>query len=199
MHQNRVDPEGEIRAVPARGHWMGNRGCLHDAEGRICRSHRGKRWITCLTAFRGRKRALMQPGRYTELFFLDEATAYAAGHRPCAECRRADWRRFMDLWAAVHGAADSDTVDSCLHAARLDGRTRRVSPCPAAEVPPGAMARDPEGAVLRGPTDWWRWGFSGYRRIKAPSGTVTLLTPAPMVALMARGLPVQMARGDADE
>ena len=92
--QNRVTPFGEIIATPERGTFMGNRGVLHDAEGRIRRAWQVKRWIVCVLEFRGRKRTVMTPGPYTELFFLDEATALAAGHRPCAECRHA---RFLDF------------------------------------------------------------------------------------------------------
>src|SRR3954468_18219668 len=86
--QNRVTPFGDIVANPARGTLMGNRGCLHDASGRIVRPFRLTNWIYCLLEFKGRHRQVMSPGRYTELFFLDEATALAAGHRPCAECQR---------------------------------------------------------------------------------------------------------------
>ena len=97
--RNRVTPLGELVADPARGLVYGNRGCLHDDEGRIRRRYAGRRWIACRLEFRGRRRsALLQPGRYTELFFLDEATAFAAGHRPCAECRRADYDRFVAAW-----------------------------------------------------------------------------------------------------
>jgi hypothetical protein len=85
--QNRVTPFGDIIATPDRGTLMGNRGVLHDGEGRIRRMWQVKRWIVCVLEFRSRKRTVMTPGRYTELFFLDEATALAAGHRPCAECR----------------------------------------------------------------------------------------------------------------
>ena len=94
--QNRVTPLGELIATPARGLVYGNRGCLHDASGRIRRHHNGRRWIACRLRFRGWHRApLLQPGRFTELFFLDEATAFAAGHRPCALCRREDYNRFL--------------------------------------------------------------------------------------------------------
>jgi hypothetical protein len=96
--QNRVTPLGELVADPARGLVYGNRGCLHDGSGRMRRSFAVKRWIACRLEFKGRRRApLLQPGRYTELFFLDEATAFAAGHRPCAECRRDDYDRFVEL------------------------------------------------------------------------------------------------------
>src|SRR5262245_18029490 len=101
--RNRVTPLGELVAESGRGLVYGNRGCLHDADGRIRRGYVGKRWIACRLEFRGRRRtALMQPGRYTELFFLDEATALEAGHRPCAECRRDDYVRFGELWRQMH-------------------------------------------------------------------------------------------------
>src|SRR4051794_17425396 len=100
--QNRVTPLGELIAVSERGLLYGNRGCLHDGEGRIRRSFDGTRWIACVLEFKGRRRTpLLQPGRYTELFFLDEATAFAAGHRPCAECRRDDYRRVPGIWGAA--------------------------------------------------------------------------------------------------
>jgi len=104
--QNRVTPSGDLIAVPERGLVYGNRGCLHDSYGNIRRHHNGRRWIACRLSFRGRHRSsLLQPGRYTELFFLDEATALAAGHRPCAECRRVDFDRFVQLWSARHEQA----------------------------------------------------------------------------------------------
>src|SRR3546814_7635859 len=102
--RNRVDPYGDIVAVPARGMFMGNRGILHDAEGRLGTSRwKLRAWLICRTCFRGRQRQIMSPNRYTELFFLDEATALAAGHRPCFECRRRDFVQFRDAWAAGNG------------------------------------------------------------------------------------------------
>jgi len=101
--QNRVSPFGDLIAVPERGLVYGNRGCLHDSYGKIRRHHDGRRWIACRLSFRGRHRVpLLRPGGYTELFFLDEATALAAGHRPCALCRRADYDRFVQLWSVRH-------------------------------------------------------------------------------------------------
>ena len=99
--QNRVTPLGELVADRARGLVYGNRGCLHDHEQRIRRSWQVKRWIACRLEFKGRTRELMQPGRYTELFFLDDAAALAAGHRPCAECRREDYNRFLEVWTST--------------------------------------------------------------------------------------------------
>src|SRR4051794_26424644 len=96
--QNRVTPSGDIITTPERGTLMGNRGVLHDADARIVRRWQGKRWIACVLEFKGRWRPVMAPGRYTELFFLDEATALAAGHRPCAECRRRRFDEFRDTW-----------------------------------------------------------------------------------------------------
>src|SRR5262249_50735958 len=124
--QNRVTPLGELVADPARGLVYGNRGCLHDADGRIRRPHAVRRWIACRLEFRGRRRAaLLQPGRYTELFFLDEATAFAAGHRPCAECRRVDYDRFVAAWRELHpGDGGADAIDARLHGERIDPATR---------------------------------------------------------------------------
>ena len=114
--QNRVTPLGNLIADPARGTVYGNRGCLHDAHGVICRRLQVERWIACRLEFKGRRRAqLLQPGRYTELFFLDEATAFAAGHRPCAECRREDYNRFMQIVGETRAGA----IDERLHAERL--------------------------------------------------------------------------------
>ena len=116
--QNRVTPLGEIIADPARGHVYGNRGCLHDAEGRIRRRYSGKLWIACRLEFKDRRRPLLRPGRYTELFFLDDATALAAGHRPCAECRREDYNRFLAQWP--YPGERAPEINARLHAERLD-------------------------------------------------------------------------------
>src|SRR5262245_57650764 len=123
--QNRVTPSGEIIATPERGTFLGNRGVLHDAEGRIRRAWQVKRWIVCVLEFRGRKRQVMTPGRYTELFFLDEATALAAGPRPCAECRREPFNAFRTAWRSAHPGSDgsprptADEMDGRLHADRV--------------------------------------------------------------------------------
>ncbi|HEY4659706.1 MAG TPA: hypothetical protein VIH11_09370, partial [Gemmatimonadaceae bacterium] len=124
--QNRVTPLGELVADPARGLVYKNRGCLHDATGRIRRRFAGKRWIACRLEFRGWKREpLLQPGRFTELFFLDEATAFAAGHRPCALCRREDYNRFSAIWREHHpGQVGADAIDAQLHSERVAPDTR---------------------------------------------------------------------------
>ena len=133
--QNRVTPFGEIIACPERGTLMGNRGILHGEDAQVsgrltARRWSHRRWIACLLDFKGRQRQVMTPGQYTELFFLDEATALAAGHRPCAECRRADFNRFVGLWRAanepIYGPQPTiDTIDRVLHRERVDARTKR--------------------------------------------------------------------------
>jgi hypothetical protein len=129
--QNRVTPLGELIAHPARGLVYGNRGCLHDAKGRIRRHQATRRWIACRLEFKGWHRGpLMQPGRFTELFFLDEATAFAAGHRPCALCRRDDYTRFL----ALVGEPGADAAD-----VRLDAERGRHHEAPMDDLPDAAF------------------------------------------------------------
>src|SRR4051812_13367209 len=129
--RNRVTPFGEIIATPERGTFMGNRGVLHDDRGQLRRAWQVKRWLVCVLEFRGRQRPVMTPDRYTELFFLDEATALAAGHRPCAECRHAPFLAFCQAWAAGHPEAGGPRrptaaeIDNRLHAERVGpGRSK---------------------------------------------------------------------------
>jgi len=98
MLQNRVDPFGDIIKTEARGAWMGNRGILHNENREVLRPFKLKAWLTCKLEFNGRKRQVMAPNRYTELFFMDEATSFSAGHRPCFECRREAYHHFKTLW-----------------------------------------------------------------------------------------------------
>jgi hypothetical protein len=189
--QNRVTPAGEIIAHPARGTLFGNRGCLHDATGRIVRTHQGRRWIACVLSFKGRRRALLQPGRYTELFFLDDPTALAAGHRPCAECRRADYKRFRDAWARAFGnRPDADTMDRILHAARIDpANGAPVRPAAQSDrLPDGAMALiDGAPHLARGGAAY-PWSPMGYGDPRQwPAGNAAVLTPAPILAVLAAG------------
>jgi hypothetical protein len=124
--RNRVTPLSELIADPARGLVYGNRGCLHDDRGEIRRRYAGRRWIACRLRFRGWHRTpLLAPGRFTELFFLDEATAMAAGHRACALCRRADYDRLVALWRELHpGQVGADAMDAQLHGERVAEGTR---------------------------------------------------------------------------
>src|SRR5574341_421301 len=131
--QNRVTPFGEIIITPARGTLMGNRGCLHDAHQQIIRLYQGKRWIICQLQCKGRHREVMTPGQYTELFFLDEATALAAGHRPCAECSRSRFEKFRTLWAQanpdlVHGSKPlASVIDQVLHQERINAVQQKMT------------------------------------------------------------------------
>jgi hypothetical protein len=193
--QNRVDPFGELVAVAGRGLLMGNRGVLHDEMQRIVRPWQVRRWIACRTEFRGRHRAVMQPRRYTELFFLDEATAFAAGHRPCRECRYADYQRFRSLWETVHGApADADAMDRVLHAERLDGRRKRTHHARLAELPDGSYVALDGAAWLVWRDELSSWSDTGYaqRRPRPRNVAVELLTPPSIVAVLAAGYPVQV-------
>lgn len=184
--QNRVTPLGDLVADPARGLVYGNRGCLHDASGRIVRRYQVRRWIACRLEFNDRRRhPLLRPGRFTELFFLDEATALAAGHRPCAECRREDFVRFAAHWAERHpGEARADAIDLRLHAERIDRRgARRLHELPVASLPDGAFVlRDGEPYVVVGPS-LRLWTPRGYT-VKVPRptrGMATVVTPPSLV------------------
>src|SRR5688500_2551108 len=183
--QNRVTPLGELAADPARGLVYGNRGCLHDANGRIRRRYDGRRWIACRLRFRGWKRGpLMRPGRFTELFFLDEATAFAAGHRPCAECRRADYDRFL----AVAGAGGADEIDARLHGERLDGPERRLHRIAYDELPDGAFVLEDGHPRLVAGDRLRAWTPSGYGEPRPrPAGTATTITPPTLLDVLRSG------------
>src|SRR5271168_3246436 len=141
--QNRVTPHGELIAVPDRGMFWGNRGVLVDRQGRLARYSRGRTWAICVLEYKGIRRQQWTPGRLTELFFLDEATGLAAGHRPCGECRYRDYQAFKRAWATafaskVPGVAE---IDSRLHADRLTRPgVRRTYPARLANLPDGTMA-----------------------------------------------------------
>src|SRR6266567_2446413 len=129
--QNRVDPFGNLFRTFARGTMMGNRGgALHDADREIVRRYKSRRWIACVLEFRGRHRVVMSPNRYTELFFLDEAVAFAAGHRPCAECRRERYNAFREAWRCRNRQSrppSADEMDLELHPARIDKERKKVT------------------------------------------------------------------------
>ncbi len=170
---------------------MGNRGILHDDDQRVVRPWQVRRWIACVLEFRGRYRKVMQPHRYTELFFLDEATALAAGHRPCAECRNADYRRFRALWAVCHGEpASADLIDLQLHRDRLAGRRdKRVYREQLGALPDGAYIAVDDRAWLVWGDALFAWSALGYdeRRARSAHDEVEVLTPRSAVAVLAAG------------
>lgn len=195
--QNRVTPFGEIVAMPERGAWTGNRGCLHDDQGRLGRARwRSPAWITCRLEWKGWRRPIMAPGRWTELFFLDEATSFAAGHRPCAYCRRADFVRFAAAVAPEFGGIRprAPVMDRRLHAERLDGTAKRAAQMRLGDLPDGAMAVADGAAWLLWRGALRRWTAGGYRdcRTADPADVVQALTPALTMAAMRAGYPTQV-------
>jgi hypothetical protein len=197
--RNRVTPFGEIVAVPERGTMMGNRGILHDAEGRIRRPWAVKRWLLCVLEFNGRHRTVMTPNRYTELFFLDEATGLAAGHRPCFECRRSRYLAFRDAWAA--GNPDmvgpepirADDMDDRLHADRVArDRSKRSERANLDDLPDGVFVgldgHEGETCLIWG-NKLLVWSAGGYRerRRRPKAAVVTVLTPGSTVRAIRSG------------
>jgi hypothetical protein len=188
--QNRVTPFGDIVALLGRGTIMGNRGILHDDERRIVRPWQVRRWIACRLEHKGIRRTVMRPHSYTELFFLDEATAFAAGHRPCAECRRDDYLRFRDLWAACHcGTTNADVIDTQLHAERLDKRAKRVYRDELATLPDGTYVALAGTACLVWGNSLLAWSDVGYtyRRPRPTQHEIDVLTPPSVVAVFREG------------
>jgi hypothetical protein len=191
--RNRVTPLSQLVADPARGLVYGNRGCLHDAAGGIRRRYAGKRWIACRLRFRGWYRTpLLQPGRFTELFFLDEATAMAAGHRACALCRREDYDRLVALWRGLHpGQLSADAIDAQLHGERVAEGTR------AQRHHEAGLDGLPDGVfVLREGAPWLvlggqllAWTPAGYaERVARPAGErAVVITPPSLVEVLRSG------------
>jgi hypothetical protein len=191
--QNRVTPEGLVVATPARGTMFGVRGGGFHRHDRTLKARHwaSKQWICCVLEFKGRRRALMQPGRFTELFFLDEATAFAAGHRPCFECRRADAIRFAELWSKVHGGhkrAAAPAMDDVLHQQRCSAPGRILEQLAPKELPDGAFVQRHGGPALMSGGRLWPWSFEGYGAAqKPPDYGLPVITPAATIAVMAAG------------
>jgi hypothetical protein len=188
--QNRVTPFGEIVAVSGRGLFTGNRGVLHDDHRHIVRAWQTRRWIACLLEYKGIRRTLMQPHRWTELFFLDEAAAFGAGHRPCGECRRDAYRRFQALWrATIGGPADANAMDAELHRHRLHGQTKRAYHDDVSRLPDGSFVAFDSAAWLVWGSALYEWSDDGYRRRRNRplAGEAEVLTPKPIVAILAAG------------
>lgn len=187
--RNRVDPFGRIFATPHRGQFMGNRGRLHDAHRNVVRRWAGKCWITCALSFRDYYRPqMMRPDSYTELFFLDEPTALAAGHRPCAECRRADYNRFKALFAPTPLKAPSlkaGQIDAILHAERTARTRPRARPT---DLPDGAMIALDGQPWLKRADHLHLWTPAGYTDTRPlPDTELDLLTPPSTVAVLRAG------------
>jgi hypothetical protein len=180
--QNRVTPTGDIIATPHRGLFTGNRGIIHDpATKTLTRRWAGKAWLTCVCEFRGRRRAVMGGRSWTELFFLDEATAFAAGHRPCFFCRRDDANRFCAAWDEGNGTTKvlARDIDPVLHGERLDGRKKRLHPLPMRweQLPDGAMVQAAAESFLIVGGRALLWSPAGYRETQRKITDAMLLTP----------------------
>jgi hypothetical protein len=188
--QNRVDPFGEISAHPARGGFMGNRGGRLHRDDRTLGARRfaSRQWICCRLDFKGRRRQVFGHG-YTELFFLDEVTALAAGHRPCFECRRADAVAFAQAWGGGGRTPRAPEMDLVLHGERLNGREKRTHRVPLEALPDGAMiARGGHAFALRG-GKLLLWSPSGYSQaLPRPDQEIAeVLTPPAIVAALCAG------------
>jgi hypothetical protein len=195
--RNRVTPFGEIVAAAGRGTLTGNRGVLIDAQRTLVRDSQVKRWIACRLEFRGRHRPIMRPGTWTELFFLDEVTALAAGHRPCAECRNADYRAFQAAWrAAIPGTpVNADAMDTILHAERrVRPWVKRTHVAPIQTLPDGTyVAIDGRAWLVLGDA-LHAWSAEGYaeRRDRPSAGDCTVLTPPSIIAVLQAGYPARV-------
>lgn len=192
--QNRVTPFGEIVVDPSRGMFFGNRGGrIHGPGQRLTKRRWASRaWICCVLSFKGRQRQLMSPDSYTELFFLDEVTALAAGHRPCFECRRKDALSFFNAYAEarqLEHRPSAPELDRVLHASRLDGKAKRLEPAPSEKLPTGTMVVHETSAWAVHGELLLKWSFEGYSQCVAkPTGSVfQVITPHPMVEALRLG------------
>ena len=189
--QNRVTPFGALFATPARGTMFGNRGGRFHRDDRTLGARRwaSRQWICCVLQFKNRHHPVWRD-RYTALFFLDEVTALAAGHRPCFECRRRDAKAFAETWAqAKRGEIPhAPEMDVVLQKERLNGRDKRTHEMPVDELPDGAfIAIDGHASVVRG-AHLLHWSENGYvGKVTQPSGTATVLTPPSIVAVLKSG------------
>ena len=186
MLQNRVDPFGNLIRTAARGSWTGTRGLLHNDEQEIIRPFKLKAWLTCKLEFKGRKRKMMSPDRYTELFFLDEATAFAAGHRPCCECRRDDFNKFKSLWLKANPGYGFDEkisiqkIDSIIHGERINrNRSKITFEENIHTIPDGSMVSYNDDPYLVFNNQLFLWTPFGYAKgIALPdAGKFIVLTP----------------------
>jgi hypothetical protein len=190
--QNRVTPTGEIIANPHRGMFTGNRGIIHDpATKTLTRRWASPAWLTCVCEFRGRRRAVMGGRSWTELFFLDEATALAAGHRPCFYCRRDAANRFRAAWEEGNGTPGrlARDIDAVLHRERLEGRAKRLHPLPkpVAQLPDGAMVQDDADSFLVVSGRTLLWSPAGYVKSDRRPRLAMLLTPPSTVRALSAG------------
>ena len=207
--QNRVDPWGQLHANPSRSSTvMGNRGILHDDHRQVVRNWVGKSWVACLPSFKGiDRKPLFQPGRYSELFLLDEATAFAAGHRPCAYCQRDRFNQFKEHWVKVNvpnatvASVSIKEIDTVIHQDRAArGGVKVTFDAPAASLPDGTMIELNGTAALIHKSGLLQWSFTGYTPflLTPELQSVKVLTPRSIVQLFHAGFtPRSHASADA--
>lgn len=190
--QNRVDPWGNLIAIHARGFWLGNRGILHNDEQRIVRNHAHKSWVICQLNFKGRQRKVFSPNHYSELFFLDEVTALAAGHRPCAECQRRRFNEFKQLWLEVNwpnpelNHTPVSKIDKWLHQERIN----KNQLYPFAKLPTGAFFEHENQPLLNWHNVYYLWTAYGYIKTEInldPTVMIRLITPLSTVNILKSG------------
>ncbi|WP_083227977.1 hypothetical protein [Mucilaginibacter sp. PPCGB 2223] len=201
MLQNRVNPFGDIIKTPARGAWLGNRGVIHNENKEIARPFRLKAWIICMLEFRGRHREVMMPDRWTELFFVDEATAFSAGHRPCFQCRYADHQRFKAAWLAGNPAYGFDEktsihqIDDIIHRERIGKNKSKITYMDdVTTLPDGAFVLVNEQPYLVANGGLYLWTPFGYEdKIAFPANSMLeVLTPRSIVNTFSAGYLPQM-------
>ena len=197
--QNRVNPFSTLISTPERGAWTGNRGVIHNERKEIIKNHAVKYWITCVLNYKNARRSVMTPNRWTEVFFLDEATAFAAGHRPCGFCRHADFKRFKDLWIKANGEqygltnkTKMDIIDAIIHQERLDKNGVQktfISTLSALSDGTFITLNEVGKAYLWYQQNLYEWSFSGYTKVFQfdKNQEVTVLTPLSYVAVFKAG------------
>jgi hypothetical protein len=202
MLQNRVDPSGNIIKTSARGSWMGNRGQLHDDNQNLRRPFKLKAWLICLLEFKGRRRPVMAPRQYTELFFLDEATAFSAGHRPCFECRRKDYDRFKTLWIKAnpeYGFYEKTSIreiDAILHKERMDHTGSKITYTGRfKDLPAGVFVLYKDQPAVVVGSSVYPWSPFGYEKAVTLPGEekMAVLTPGSVVNTFRAGYLPQIA------
>ena len=195
-YQNKVDPWGNLNAVKSRGMFLGNRGVLHNEHQEIIASHRIKGWVTCLLEFKDRKRKVMTPKRYTELFFLDEVTAFSSGHRPCAECRRNRYNEFKEKWLEANGELlegkkpTAPNMDNIIHEERISKKKKVTYTSALGSLPDGTMIEINSKAYLLWESNLFEWSFSGYSESDLDftlEDEVIVLTPLSYVKTFSKG------------
>lgn len=200
--QNRVDPWGQLQAVSTRGALLGNRGIIHNEKKQIVAQWRSKAWITCQSQFKGRKSPVFAPDAYSQLFFVDEATAFAAGHRPCAECRRDRYNEFKSAWIQSNREmieTENPTaieIDKVLHSERVfEAKRKRTFEAQLGTLPQGTFIELERKALLLWRGKLFEWSFDGYTRsnlLLSPSRSVAVLTPRSVVRMFASGFTPQV-------